>query len=142
MFVEKLDNDVFKSIKANDDISFLFNLFEKYSYKLRIAGGAVRDLLMGNLPKDIDFATDATPDQMKEMFNRENIRMLNMNGEKHGTITIRLNDRENYEITTLRIDKVTDGRHAEVIFRLFSYITFGHLYYSIGRIYKRLAIGC
>jgi tRNA nucleotidyltransferase (CCA-adding enzyme) len=118
MSFEKLENDVFKSIMTNNDISYLFNLFEKYSFKLRIAGGAVRDLLMGKLPKDIDFATDAIPDQMKEIFNRENIRMLNMNGEKHGTITIRLNDKENYEITTLRIDKITDGRHAEVFFNL------------------------
>ena len=39
--------------------------------------------------------------------------MLKTNGEQHGTVTIRLND-ENYEITTLRIDKLTDGRHAEV----------------------------
>lgn len=67
-------------------------------------------------PKDIDFATTATPDQMKDMFNKENIRMINMKGEKHGTITPRINDKENFEITTLRIDVLTDGRHAEVKF--------------------------
>lgn len=39
-----------------------------------------------------------------------------MNGEKHGTITPRINDKENFEVTTLRIDVVTDGRHAEVEF--------------------------
>lgn len=37
-------------------------------------------------------------------------------GEKHGTITTRINDRVQYEVTTLRIDKITDGRHAEVEF--------------------------
>jgi len=41
---------------------------------------------------------------------------INTRGEEHGTITARINDKENYEVTTLRIDKVTDGRHAEVEF--------------------------
>lgn len=75
-----------------------------------------RDLLLGKSPKDIDFATTATPTQMKTMFTAENIRMININGEAHGTITPRINDSENFEITTLRIDVVTDGRHATVEF--------------------------
>lgn len=75
-----------------------------------------RDLLMGENPKDLDFASTATPPQMKEMFIAENIRMINANGERHGTITARINDKENFEVTTLRIDVVTDGRHAEVEF--------------------------
>ncbi|CAD6991647.1 unnamed protein product [Ceratitis capitata] len=50
---------------------------------------------MGIKPKDIDLATTATPDQMKEMFTKEG---------------------ENFEVTTLRIDVRTDGRHAEVQF--------------------------
>lgn len=75
-----------------------------------------RDLLSKQIPKDIDFATNATPEQMKEIFTAEGIRMINMKGEKHGTITVRLNDKENFEVTTLRIDVLTDGRHAEVEF--------------------------
>ncbi|RNA23117.1 CCA tRNA nucleotidyltransferase mitochondrial [Brachionus plicatilis] len=112
---EKLDSLEFKSI-WNDELNYLFDLFERNDFKIRIAGGAVRDLLMGSKPHDIDLATTATPDQMKEIFDKENIRMLHTNGEKHGTITVRLNDKENYEITTLRIDVLTDGRHAEVQF--------------------------
>lgn len=46
----------------------------------------------------MDFATTATPDEMKEMFEREGIRMINMKGEKHGTITARINDKENFEV--------------------------------------------
>ena len=54
---------------------------------------------------------------MKEMFTLEEIRMINVEGgEKHGTITARIDDKSNYEVTTLRIDKVTDGRRAEVEF--------------------------
>ncbi|XP_072026790.1 CCA tRNA nucleotidyltransferase 1, mitochondrial-like [Amphiura filiformis] len=93
----------------------LADIFKQYNYELRIAGGAVRDLLMGKQPHDIDFATTATPEEMKDMFTKEEIRMINTKGEKHGTITARLME-ENFEVTTLRIDVVTDGRHAEVEF--------------------------
>jgi tRNA nucleotidyltransferase (CCA-adding enzyme) len=115
MSSQKLDSEVFHSVMT-PELKYLFELFAKNSYEIKIAGGAVRDLLMGIKPHDIDFATTATPDQMKEMFTREGIRMINNNGEKHGTITIRLDDKENYEITTLRIDVTTDGRRAEVQF--------------------------
>nr|CAH7764677.1 unnamed protein product [Callosobruchus chinensis] len=113
--IMKMDTAEFRSI-FSDELQALITLFKEYGFEIRIAGGAVRDLLMGIKPKDLDFATTATPTQMKEMFTAEDIRMINMNGEKHGTITPRINDKENYEITTLRIDVVTDGRHAEVQF--------------------------
>ena len=72
-------------------------------------------MLLGKKPEDLDFATTATPEEMKKMFESNKVRMINMNGERHGTITVRLNEK-NYEITTLRIDTITDGRHAEVEF--------------------------
>jgi Poly A polymerase head domain len=53
---------------------------------------------MGITPHDLDFATTATPDQMKHMFEKEEIRMINTKGEKHGTITARINDKENFEV--------------------------------------------
>lgn len=113
--VTKLDSPEFRSV-FTPELQALADLFKKYNYELRIAGGAVRDILMGKRPKDLDFATDATPQQMKEMFTQEQIRMINAKGEKHGTITARINDAENFEITTLRIDVLTDGRHAQVEF--------------------------
>lgn len=113
--VVKLDNELFKSIFTPELVQ-LVDVFKKYNYELRIAGGAVRDMLMDKQPKDLDFATTATPTQMKSMFDAEQIRMINMNGEKHGTITPRINNQENFECTTLRIDVLTDGRHAEVEF--------------------------
>ncbi|CAG5121142.1 unnamed protein product [Candidula unifasciata] len=111
----KLESPEFRSI-FTPELQLLIDLFRKYDYELRIAGGAVRDLLVGKIPSDIDFATTATPDQMKEMFTTENIRMLNANGEAHGTVTVRINDKTNFEVTTLRIDVVTDGRRAQVEF--------------------------
>lgn len=113
--IMKLDVPIFHSI-FTPELNTLSELFKKYNYPLRIAGGAVRDILMDLKPTDLDFATTATPEQMKDLFTKEDIRMINTKGEKHGTITARINDKENFEITTLRIDLVTDGRHAEVQF--------------------------
>ncbi|CAL4068106.1 unnamed protein product, partial [Meganyctiphanes norvegica] len=90
----------------------LAELFTSHDYEMRIAGGAVRDLLMGKTPHDLDFATTATPQEMKTLFENEGVRMVNAGGEKHGTVTARIEE-ENFECTTLRIDVVTDGRHAE-----------------------------
>jgi tRNA nucleotidyltransferase (CCA-adding enzyme) len=111
--MSKIDSPYFKDV-LTPELNQLSDLFHKNGFEIRIAGGAVRDLLMGKSPADVDFATTATPDQMKDMFTKENIRMINALGEKHGTITARINDAVNFEVTTLRIDKVTDGRRAEV----------------------------
>ncbi|KAJ1349065.1 hypothetical protein KIN20_004509 [Parelaphostrongylus tenuis] len=109
----KIDTPEFRSL-FTPQLSTLSDLFKKNNYELRIAGGAVRDLLMGIRPADVDFATTATPSEMKELFEREEIRMLHKRGEEHGTITCRIDDAENFEITTLRVDLVCDGRRAEV----------------------------
>ncbi|XP_066305444.1 CCA tRNA nucleotidyltransferase 1, mitochondrial-like [Branchiostoma lanceolatum] len=111
----KLDKPEFKNL-FTPELNRLSELFAKYDYELRIAGGAVRDILMGIQPQDLDFATTATPQEMKFMFEKEGVRMLNTKGEDHGTITARINNKENFEVTTLRVDVVTDGRHAEVEF--------------------------
>ncbi|XP_021550701.1 CCA tRNA nucleotidyltransferase 1, mitochondrial [Neomonachus schauinslandi] len=114
LFTMKLQSPEFQSL-FTAGLKSLTELFVKENHELRIAGGAVRDLLNGVKPQDVDFATTATPAQMKDMFQAAGIRMINNKGEKHGTITARLHE-ENFEITTLRIDVVTDGRHAEVEF--------------------------
>ncbi|CAH8847974.1 unnamed protein product [Trichobilharzia szidati] len=110
-----IDLTSFPELYTKESIA-LHRIFKKYGFDIRIAGGAVRDILLGVSPHDIDFATDATPTQMYDMFTNEGIRMLNKNGESHGTVTARINDKENFEITTLRIDVVTDGRHSKVSF--------------------------
>ncbi|XP_034538762.1 CCA tRNA nucleotidyltransferase 1, mitochondrial isoform X1 [Notolabrus celidotus] len=114
LFTMQLSSSQFKCL-FNDGLKGLAEVFEKHQHELRIAGGAVRDLLSGKQPEDVDFATTATPDQMKQMFQKAGIRMINNKGEKHGTITARLHN-ENFEVTTLRVDVQTDGRHAEVEF--------------------------
>ncbi|XP_049434726.1 CCA tRNA nucleotidyltransferase 1, mitochondrial [Epinephelus fuscoguttatus] len=114
LFTMQLKTSEFQSL-FTEGLNGLAVVFEKHQHELRIAGGAVRDLLSGKRPEDVDFATTATPEEMKEMFQKAGIRMINNKGEKHGTITARLNN-ENFEVTTLRVDVQTDGRHAEVEF--------------------------
>jgi len=107
---EKLD---VKSV-ITSSIKKLDKVFKNNKHELRIVGGAVRDLALGKTPKDIDLATDATPDEMIAMLDKAKIRHK-PTGLEHGTITAIL-DNEPFEITTLRADKETDGRHAEVEF--------------------------
>ncbi|KAA0200902.1 hypothetical protein HAZT_HAZT004669 [Hyalella azteca] len=108
-------SDAELSLVLRPAVQQLSSIFAKHQHELRVAGGAVRDLLSGLVPHDLDFATTATPDEMKKMFEEEGVRMINETGEKHGTITARIDD-ENFECTTLRIDIKTDGRHAVVRF--------------------------
>lgn len=114
LYTMQLKTSEFQSL-FTDGLNGIAEIFEKHQHELRIAGGAVRDLLSGKRPEDVDFATTATPDEMKHMFQTAGIRMINNKGEKHGTITARLHN-ENFEVTTLRVDVQTDGRHAEVEF--------------------------
>ena len=95
-------------------IKVLDKIFKQNKFEIRIVGGAVRDIALGKEPKDIDFATDATPDEMQKIFDKAGIRHI-PTGIEHGTITAVING-EDFEITTLRADKETDGRHAEVEF--------------------------
>ncbi|CAF0966419.1 unnamed protein product [Rotaria magnacalcarata] len=115
LITQKIDTPEYRAL-LTPSLLKLVKLFKANQYELRVAGGAVRDILLGIIPHDFDFATTATPEQVKDMFTQANVRMINTNGEKHGTITARIDDIENFEITTLRIDVTTDGRHAVVEF--------------------------
>ncbi|OUU25130.1 MAG: hypothetical protein CBB97_10330 [Candidatus Endolissoclinum sp. TMED37] len=95
-------------------IKKLDKIFKANDYEVRIVGGAVRDIALGKEPKDIDFATDATPDEMMAMLDKAKIKTI-PTGIEHGTITAVI-DNEPFEITTLRADTKTDGRRAEVEF--------------------------
>lgn len=113
LITQKIDTPEYRSL-LSPSLLKLAALFKAHQHEIRVAGGAVRDILLGIVPHDVDFATTATPEQVKDMLTNANIRMINSNGEKHGTITARVDDIENFEITTLRIDVATDGRHAVV----------------------------
>lgn len=81
-------------------------------------GGCVRDALLGLVPADIDIATPLVPDQVMQSLRRTGIKAL-PTGIAHGTITAILPSGEapvQFEITSLRCDIATDGRHAQVAF--------------------------
>ena len=80
----------------------------------RYVGGAVRDSWLSEAVKDIDIATPLEPAAVIERLDAAGIRSV-PTGLKHGTVTAIL-PQGNVEITTLRRDVATDGRHADVAF--------------------------
>ena len=81
---------------------------------VRFVWGCVRKAICGESIDDIDLATSFEPDEVKKRLNKENIKVLDT-GISHGTVTAILNKKK-FEITTLRKDVSTDGRHANVEF--------------------------
>ena len=112
--LEKLDQKKNLNALITPNLKKINNIFSKNKFEVRIIGGAVRDIALGKQPKDIDLATDATPDEMIAMFDKAGIRHI-PTGIEHGTVTAVI-DKEPYEITTLRADVETDGRRAKVKF--------------------------
>ena len=113
--IQKLKKQFFPFYK-NKEIKIVFKkLQENSSDKSEIAmfvGGCVRKYLTGKKIDDIDIATILTTDQIKEKFENTKFRIID-SGIKHGTVTL-ISEKLKLEITTLRKDKETDGRHAEI----------------------------
>ena len=80
----------------------------------RFVGGCVRKHLTNQEIDDIDIATVISSEEIKKKFNNTNFKIIDT-GIKHGTITAVI-DNYKFEITTLREDVSTDGRHATVKF--------------------------
>jgi poly(A) polymerase len=87
---------------------------ESHGFAARLAGGCVRDRLLGIEPKDFDIATDALPDEVLKIFRADGYKAI-PTGIEHGTITV-VNAGTPIEVTTLRQDVETNGRHAVVKF--------------------------
>jgi poly(A) polymerase len=81
---------------------------------VRFVGGCVRDALCNRPVTDIDIATPDLPDTVMQLLTSVGIKAI-PTGIDHGTITAVIN-KKTFEITTLRRDVKTDGRHAEVEF--------------------------
>ena len=92
----------------------LFEVVENHGGVLRFVGGAVRDALAGIKGFDLDLATDMSPDELVEMCEENDIKTIPI-GIKFGTVGIMINGKV-LEVTSLRKDIKTDGRHAEVEF--------------------------
>ncbi|MDB9844562.1 CCA tRNA nucleotidyltransferase [bacterium] len=106
----------FKNIKKETEVSRIFEAIHSYSGKseIRYVGGCVRKIINKERYDDIDLAVNLNPKEICEALTKKDIKYYE-SGIEHGTITALINDIE-FEITSLRKDVDTDGRHAKVEF--------------------------
>ena len=114
-FIKTIKRNLFPFYK-NKELKFVFEIlqqgFAKETVVARFVGGCVRKHLTNNIIDDIDIATTLNTDEIKERFSKTNFRVIDT-GVKHGTVTL-VSNKLKLELTTLRKDIETDGRHAEV----------------------------
>ncbi len=88
----------------------VIEVLKKNNYEAYVVGGCVRDSLLGLMAKDWDITTNATPENIINIFDK-----TIPTGLKHGTITVVVNNM-NLEVTTYRIDgEYSDGRHPDKV---------------------------
>jgi poly(A) polymerase len=92
----------------------LFVALSREGGRARFVGGCVRDALMGGVSDDLDICTNLVPEKVMQVLGNAGFRVI-PTGLKHGTVTA-LMDGIKFELTTLRIDVETFGRHADVSF--------------------------
>ena len=96
----------------------LLGLLSSGGGEARVAGGAVRNALLGEPIADLDIATTLLPEQVRDLANGAGMSVHDT-GLAHGTVTIVIHDDDGahvFEVTTLRVDTETDGRRAKVTF--------------------------
>ena len=105
-----------KKISINTDVKKIFEAINSYSNEseLRYVGGCIRKIINREDVDDIDLATNLNPNEVSEALKKNDINFYET-GIEHGTITAIINNQK-FEITSLRKDIITDGRHAKVEF--------------------------
>ena len=105
-----------KNLTYNTPSKDIFNAINSFSSEseIRYVGGCIRKIINEEKVDDIDLATNLEPNQVCEALKKNRINYYET-GLAHGTITAIIDD-YNFEITTLREDTHTDGRHAKVKF--------------------------
>lgn len=99
-------------IQLSEEILTIMNKVKENGFEIYLVGGFVRDSVMQKKADDADFTTNATPEQILEIFKA--FRTLTT-GIKHGTITVIINHKP-FEITTYRTEKgYSDCRHPDEI---------------------------
>ena len=106
----------FRNIKKETEIEKIFNAISSFSPngEARYVGGCVRKVINKEKVDDIDLAVNLNPSEVCEALKKKNIKYYET-GIRHGTITALINNTR-FEITSLRKDIDTDGRHAKVEF--------------------------
>ena len=105
-----------RDLTENTPASEIFEAINSYSSEseIRYVGGCIRKIINKENVDDIDLATNLEPKQICEALKKKNINYFET-GIEHGTITALIGEYK-FEITTLREDISTDGRHAKVQF--------------------------
>ncbi|NNE80519.1 MAG: CCA tRNA nucleotidyltransferase [Silicimonas sp.] len=98
----------------SDATQTVFALLEDAGFAVFAVGGCVRNSLLGTPVNDVDLATNAMPDNVKDLARSKGLHAIGT-GVEHGTVTVVV-DGTPFEITTFRRDVETDGRRAVVAF--------------------------
>ena len=125
--ISSADRSLFRFFGSEKSLKFLQNIKEAKKVfsclnemgeetNVRFVGGCVRKSLCGESFDDIDLASSLHPEEVIRRLGQENIKFIDT-GIFHGTVTAIINKKK-FEITTLRKDVSTDGRHANVEFTL------------------------
>ena len=114
-FIKIIKRNLFPFYK-DKKLRFVFKIlqegFAKDIVVARFVGGCVRKHLKNDKIDDIDIATILSSGEIKEKFKNTDFKVIDT-GIEHGTVTL-VSDQLKLELTTLRKDAQTDGRHAEV----------------------------
>ena len=105
-------------LSQNNSLKKIFLAINNFSdiSEIRFVGGCIRKIINKEMTDDIDLATNLKPDEVCKALRKNNINYYE-SGIEHGTITALIEDKK-FEITSLRKDVATDGRHAKVEFSL------------------------
>ena len=109
-------NSGFNNIKKDTEVEQIFNAIHSFSEnsEIRYVGGCVRKIINKEKVDDIDLAVNLKPSDVCKALDKKKIQYYE-SGIEHGTITALINNIK-FEITSLRKDVDTDGRHAKVEF--------------------------
>jgi poly(A) polymerase len=103
-----------QALLQSPELLRILALLDADGEEARVVGGAVRNALLGRPVKEFDIATTATPETVAARAQAANLRAV-PTGLAHGTVTVII-DGHPFEVTSLREDIETDGRHAVVRF--------------------------
>ena len=112
--ISQIKKFIFPFYKETNTKKVLSILNKINNNETQFVGGCVRNYLSDNEINDIDIATTLTPSEVIERLKNSDVE-IKKTGFEHGTLTLIFKDKK-FEITTLRKDVSTDGRHAKVVF--------------------------
>lgn len=104
----------FSQLLKKTSLQYIFYILSSHGIEGRLVGGCVRDSILKQKISDIDIAVNVPPEIIQELFENKGVSVI-PTGIHHGTVTIILNQ-EAFELTSLREDISTDGRHAVIAY--------------------------